>query len=315
MSLLKREKNGNRIRPPSAPGRAVPPGAATRADGDAHGWPCGVTTTDPPPRPPPARPRHASVQNPAASFAAKREFSRREASAGHLRRRVFFAERRHQVSRAERPAAERPVPRVRRRVFGISAPERAPPAVLLLRAARQERAENGSAGSPSPPRSPRTCCRLASPHDVVDTRAARAIATASTCAECRRTCRPPALRYSREDATIASNAPPVSASAFAVFFSARASDVPFRVSDPFRGAPSPGLSTPFSTPSFVSFTLDAHAPSKSSAAEWKPVASPDPKLPALDDDASYGQSARSRVTASSAPGAKGGGSVTETRLR
>ena len=49
------------------------------------------------------------------------------------------------------------------------------------------------------------------PHDVVDTRSARAIATASTCAECRRTCRPPALRYSREDATIASNAPPVSA--------------------------------------------------------------------------------------------------------
>ena len=38
------------------------------------------------------------------------------------------------------------MPRVRRRVFGISAPERAPPAVLLLRAARQERAENGSAG-------------------------------------------------------------------------------------------------------------------------------------------------------------------------
>ena len=176
--------------------------------------------------------------------------------------------------------------------------------------------KTGAPGSPSPPRSPRTCCRLpASPHDVVDTRSARASATASTCAECRRTCRPPALRYSREDATIASNAPPVSASAFAVFFSARASDVPFRVSDPFRGAPSPGLSTPFSTPSFVSFTLDAHAPSKSSAAEWKPVASPDPKLPALDDDASYGQSARGAGSRFVRARRQRRGSVTETRLR
>ena len=123
---------------------------------------------------------------------------------------------------------------------------------------------------------------------------ARASAAASTCAECRRTClfrfflsrRPP--RYSGEDATTARGEVRLA------FFSSRESDAPV---------------SSRSTSSLESRGLPPPPPPSSSA---------DLKLPALDTDEPVASDPRdpprSRVTASSAPGAAGGGSVTDRVL-